>query len=343
MIEIDGSQGEGGGQVLRSALALSMVTGKPFRISKIRGGRSKRGLLRQHLTAVEAASRISAAECSPVVLGSTELEFCPGKVEGGNFRFVVGTAGSAMLVLQTILPPLLTSKERSTVIVEGGTHAKNAPPFEFFEQCFVPIIERMGPRIETRLLQHGFFPAGGGRVEVQIAPVDRLGPVDISERGKLASCDSKVLIAGIPNRIARQENEAAKRTLGWEEEVFSIDQLPDSRGPGNVLLLTARFEHSCEISSGFGELGVPAFRVGTKTANRMKGFLESNAAIGPYLADQLLLPMALAGSGRFTTVKPSEHSRTNAAIIEVFTGVPIRFEQMPDGEHLCLIGTHSLA
>jgi len=338
MIKIDGSKGEGGGQVLRSALALSMLTGKPFRIENIRGGRKKSGLLRQHLTGVEAAIKISNAKCSDVALGTNELEFHPNAVTGGNYRFAVGTAGSAILVLQTILPPLMVANEASTLIIEGGTHAKSAPPFEFLEKVFVPIVNRMGVNISVRLLQHGFFPAGGGRIEIIIEPAkDGLKHLDILERGKLLEKSCRTLISGMPNKVAERENGSAKHLLGWEAEDFSIEKLSESNGPGNVQLITAQFENSCEVTSGFGEMGVPAYRIGKKTANRMKGFLESDAAVGPYLADQILLPMAMAGRGNFTTVKPSQHSLTNAEIIAMFMDIKISFDKRDDGPILVIM------
>ena len=163
MITIDGSAGEGGGQILRSSLALSLVTGQPFRMERIRAKRQKPGLLRQHLTAVEAAKAVGCAEVSGETLGSQTLDFRPGPVTPGNYRFAVGTAGSATLVLQTVLPALLTASDPSTLTLEGGTHNPLAPSFDFLDRCFMPLIHRMGPSVELELKRPGFFPAGGGR------------------------------------------------------------------------------------------------------------------------------------------------------------------------------------
>src|SRR5512136_2571133 len=179
MITIDGSQGEGGGQILRTSLALSLVTGQPFRMERIRAKRQKPGLLKQHLTAVEAAKTVGCAEVTGAALGSQTLEFKPGPVTPGNYRFAVGTAGSATLVLQTVLPPLLVASGPSTLTLEGGTHNPFAPPFDFLARCFAPVVERMGPRIELKLHRPGFFPAGGGQFEAQITPVNRLKPIDL--------------------------------------------------------------------------------------------------------------------------------------------------------------------
>ena len=198
MILIDGSEGEGGGQILRTSLALSLVTGQPFRLENIRAGRQKPGLLRQHLTAVEAATTVGAAEVIGAALGSKTLEFRPGAVTPGNYRFAVGTAGSATLVLQTVLPPLLTANAISTLTLEGGTHNPFAPPFDFLARCFAPLIQRMGPTIELELRRPGFFPAGGGKFHARIEPVKRLARFDLLERGPLRQHRARVIISKIP-------------------------------------------------------------------------------------------------------------------------------------------------
>lgn len=334
MIVIDGAEGEGGGQVVRNALALSLVTGRPFRITNIRGGREKPGLMRQHLTAVEAACAIGGATCEGASVGASELVFTPGRVVPGQYRFAVGTAGSTSLVLQTVLMPLLLADAPSRLVLEGGTHNMMAPPFEFLERVFLPLVNRMGPRISARLVRHGFFPRGGGRIEVEIAPAP-LAPIDCVERGALRSVSATALFAALPFNIADREIETARRLLpDWPEEAFAVRQLPDEQGPGNALLLEAAFEHATEIVTGFGKLGVSAESIARTAAQRMAGFLASDAFAGPYLADQLLLPFALARGGCFTTVKPSQHARTAAEVIERFTGQRWLFEQQSNGCHL---------
>ncbi|MCX8476741.1 MAG: RNA 3'-terminal phosphate cyclase [Sphingomonas sp.] len=334
MIVIDGAEGEGGGQVVRNALALSLVTGRPFRIANIRGGREKPGLMRQHLTAVEAACAIGGATCEGASVGASEFAFTPGRVVPGQYRFAVGTAGSTSLVLQTVLMPLLLADAPSRLVLEGGTHNMMAPPFEFLERVFLPLVNRMGPRISARLVRHGFFPRGGGRIEVEIAPAP-LAPIDCVERGALRSVSATALFAALPFNIADREIETARRLLpDWPEEAFAVRQLPDEQGPGNVLLLEAAFEHATEIVTGFGKLGVSAESLARTAAQRMAGFLASDAFVGPYLADQLLLPFALARGGCFTTVKPSQHARTAAEVIERFTGQCWVFEQQSNGCHL---------
>lgn len=333
MIVIDGSEGEGGGQVVRNALALSLVTGQSFRIANIRGGREKPGLMRQHLTAVEAACAIGGAECDGVAIGSSEIVFRPGAVRAGEYRFAVGTAGSTGLVLQTILMPLLTADAPSRLVLEGGTHNMMAPPFEFIERTFLPILNRMGPRVEARLVRHGFYPRGGGRIEVDIAPAP-LARIECLERGARLDVSATAVVAGLPFDIAARELATARQFLTWPEKAFTVRQLPEELGPGNVLLLEALFEHVAEIVTGFGRLGLSAESLAKTAAQRMAGFIACPAFAGPYLADQLLLPFALAGGGAFTTVKPSRHARTAADIIARFTGTRFEFVQQESGVHL---------
>ncbi|MEG3181388.1 RNA 3'-terminal phosphate cyclase [Sphingomonas sp. LT1P40] len=336
MIIIDGSEGEGGGQVVRNACALSLVTGQPFRITNVRGKREKPGLMRQHVTAIEAALAIGGAHAEGVAVGSSEIAFTPGRVTPGEYRFAVGTAGSTGLVLQTVLMPLLLADGPSRLVLEGGTHNMLAPPFDFIARAFVPVLRRMGAQVEMRLIRHGFYPRGGGRIEVDIVPGE-LTPVDCVDRGSLTDVSATALIAGLQLDIAEREIETVRKLFDWPERAFAIRELPAECGPGNALLLEAQFEHATEIVTGFGRLGVSAQSLAKQAGQRMAGFLASDAFAGPYLADQLLLPFALsnggAGGGSFTTVKPSQHARTAADIIQRFTGQRWVFEQA-GGSHL---------
>jgi RNA 3'-terminal phosphate cyclase (ATP) len=331
MITIEGSEGEGGGQVLRYAAALSLLTGEPFTITDIRGGRAKPGLMRQHVTALEAAALIGGAECSGLGVGSTELTFRPGRVVPGEYHFAIGTAGSTALVVQTVLVPLMLADEPSRLVIEGGTHAASAPPFEFLAHTLLPVLERMGPRLSVKLDRHGFYPRGGGQIVVDIAPAP-LAPIACTARGAFKAGKVEALIAGIPFDIAERELKSARKVLrDWPEEAFAPVQLPAALGPGNALLITAECEHVTEVMSAFGQIGVPAERLATTAAKRMAGYLASGAFAGPYLQDQLLLPFAMAGDGVFTTVKLSEHTRTAAALIARFTGRSFTFDEGADG------------
>ena len=338
MIVIDGSDGEGGGQVLRTALGLSIVTGQAFRIEKIRAGRARPGLMRQHVTAVEAACAIGGAECGELAVGASEIVFTPGALVPGEHEFAVGTAGSATLVLQTVLPALIVGDRPSRLVVSGGTHNPNAPPFDFFDRVFLPLLRRMGAGVEARLHRPGFHPAGGGRIEIAISPARPLEPLELLERGALRRTQARALVAALPGEIAVRELERVGSLLGWPEDSRRIEQLPEEYGPGNVLLLEARFEHIGEIVTGFGRLGVSAEKVAEQAARRMRGFLDSPAVVGPHLADQLLVPLALAGGGGFTTVRPTRHCRTAAAVIARFLPVAISFAERPDGCHRVTVG-----
>jgi RNA 3'-terminal phosphate cyclase (ATP) len=208
-----------------------------------------------------------------------------------------------------------------------------APPFDFIAKSFLPVINRMGPRVEARLIRHGFYPRGAGRIEVEITPAP-LVPIDCIERGEAVGRSATALLAALPFEVAEREIQTAKKLLGWPDDAFVVRELPEDHGPGNILLLEAAFEHVTEIVSGFGKLGVSAEQVAKTAATRMAGYLASDAFAGPYLADQLLLPFALAGGGTFTTVKPSQHSATAADIISRFLGPRCVFSQSASGTHL---------
>lgn len=334
MIEIDGAEGEGGGQVLRNACALSLMTGEAFRIHNIRGGRTKPGLMRQHVTAVEAACAISGSIAEGLAVGASELVFRPQSAKPGDYAFAVGTAGSVALVLQTILLPLALAGATSRLVLEGGTHNPHAPPFDFIERVYLPALARMGPKVEARLIRHGFYPRGGGKIEVNIAPAP-LRPVELLDRGALRGVSARTLFAAVPFAIAERIASAARAGLAdWPDEAFASRQLPEAEGPGVVLMLEAAFGQSCEIVSGFGQLGLRAETLGGKAAARMAGFLSGCAFAGPHLADQLILPMSVAGGGAFTTVKPSAHLLTAVQIAEKFTGRRTNIEHMADGAHM---------
>ncbi|MDP2123992.1 MAG: RNA 3'-terminal phosphate cyclase [Parvibaculum sp.] len=336
MITIDGSEGEGGGQILRNALALSLITGQPFRLVNIRGRRERPGLMRQHVTAIDAACQTGRAECEGVCIGASEIVFRPGRVEGGEYCFSIGTAGSTSLVLQTVLLPLMRAGSPSRLVLEGGTHNIWAPPFDFLDRCFLPALKRMGGKVGARLVRHGFHPRGGGRVEFEITPAP-LHAVDCLSRGALLDMGASVLIAGLPRSIAEEEIRVARKHLEWPDDICSIRELPQDLGPGNILMLEARFEHVTEIVSGVGRLGVSARSIARTAAQRLAGYMATSAFAGPYLADQLILPLALAGGGSFTTVKPTQHTRTAADVISKFLDCTCRFDIREDGSHLVSI------
>jgi RNA 3'-terminal phosphate cyclase (ATP) len=324
MLTIDGSQGEGGGQILRSALALSLVSGTPFRIERIRAGRARPGLMRQHLTALQAAAAVGEAEVDGAAIGAQAVVFRPKRVRAGAYRFAVGTAGSAALVLQTILLPLVVAGADSTLTLEGGTHNPHAPPFDFLAAAFLPLLRRMGAGVEARLERAGFYPAGGGRMRVDVAPRTGLRPLTLLERGALHQRRARAMLSRLPRQIGDRELAVVRARLGWADDELEVVVLgEDMAGPGNVLLLELQSEHVTEVFTGFGEVGVRAEAVAERAVAEARRYLAADVPVGPYLADQLLLPVALAGSGAYRTLPPTRHTTTNVEVIRRFLDVRI--------------------
>jgi len=327
MIEIDGSQGEGGGQVLRTALTLSMITGQPFRISNIRANRSKPGLMRQHLASVKAATEISGAKVEGDALGSTSLTFAPGAIKAGVYEFQIGTAGSSTLVLQTVVPALLYAQGESVVRVSGGTHNSKAPPAEFLQRAYGRAMADMGAQVEFVLERTGFYPAGGGAVRATVQPLAAWRHLALEARGERRAAYAESLVAAVPGGVAKRELDCVASAMGWSGEQLRFRTLPDNWGPGNALLITLDHEHVTEVFVAFGEKARRAEEVARDAVAQARRFIASGAAVSEHLADQLLVPMALAGGGRFTMDVLSQHTRTNAEVIARFLPVSITFER----------------
>ena len=329
MISIDGSHNEGGGQILRTALSLSLCTRTPFRIENIRAGRKQPGLQRQHLAAVRAAAEVGKADVSGDALGSQQLTFVPKDIAPGEYKFSVGTAGSTTLVLQTVLPALMLASNPSSLTLEGGTHNTAAPPYDFLAKTFVPTLKRMGAEVDMKLLTYGFYPAGGGIMKVTIQAPSRLGRLELTSRGNPGERTARVLIANLPRHIAERELAVIAERLSWPPASLKIETV-SSRGPGNVVLIEVESEHITEVFTGFGERGVHAEIVAEKVVQEARRYLASEAAVGEHLADQLLAPMALAKGGVFTTFPPSRHMQTNIDTIRQFLSTEIRVHSEPD-------------
>jgi RNA 3'-terminal phosphate cyclase (ATP) len=325
MIELDGSIGEGGGQIVRTALGLSLATQQPFRITNIRANRSTPGLRPQHVTAVRAAASIGEAEVGDVSVGTSSFTFAPTTVAPGRYSFDVGTAGSAVLVLQTILPPLLTARAPSTITVTGGTHVKWAPPFDFFAAAFCPLVERMGPILRPTLDQPGFYPKGGGKCSMTVEPVADLDPMDLTERGILHRVRARSIVANLPRHIAERELSTLGEGLPVDLDDRRIET-PSARGAGNALLLALDYERVTTVLSAMGEKGTPAEDVAMGLVDEARSYLAADAPVDPHLADQLLIPLALGG-GRFRTTTLTAHTHTNAALIERFLGATFEVEE----------------
>lgn len=319
MISIDGSFGEGGGQILRTSLALSLVTGQPFRIEKIRAGRKNPGLLRQHLTAVKAAAEIGQAEVQGDFIGSQQLTFTPGQIKAGDYAFAVGTAGSATLVLQTVLPALILGQgEPTSLTLEGGTHNPLAPPFDFLQQTFLPLLHRMGADVTATIERHGFYPAGGGKFVVTIKPTSQLTQPELLERGPITNQTARAMVAHLPFDIVERELSLIGRKLALPGEALRGETIKTSPGPGNAVFVAIESQHVTEVFTGFGERGVSAEAVANTVVKEVRSYLAADVVVGEYLADQLLIPLALAGGGVFTTMPLSDHSTTNMTVIQKF-------------------------
>lgn len=331
MIDIDGSEGEGGGQMLRSSLSLAICTGKSFRIRNIRANRDKPGLMRQHLTSVKAAAEICGASVEGAELYSREVTFRPGAVRAGDYSFAIGTAGSCTLVLQTVLPPLMLASSSSRVRVTGGTHNRASPPFDFLQRSFLPLLARMGPRVDLQLASPGFYPRGGGEIRAQITPASRLASLELMQRGAFVRGWAEAYVAGLPGHIAERELEVVGRILGWEAGQLHLRALPSDLGPGNAIALSVEYEQVTEVFTGFGEKGVRAEDVARGAATEAAAYLSSLAPVGEHLADQLLLPLALGEGGRFVAMNASSHLRSNANVVQTFTGRRVAMGNTPEG------------
>lgn len=332
-IQIDGAQGEGGGQVLRTSLTLALLTQRPVEVINIRLNRKKPGLLRQHLTCVRAAQAISNGIVEGDELGSSRVLFTPGDVKSGDYHFSISTAGSTSLVCQTILLPLAFANGESKVTFEGGTHNGLAPSVTFLQWSFLPVLHQMGLRTEVRLDKYGFNPAGGGKWELNITPLSSLKPfrfeVNHAKTEQRRNIFATAIVSELPKSIALRE-------LKTVCNILQLDDLPqelktvDSQGPGNTLIIRCQHEEHSSVFERVGEFGVSAERVAKRTVGSLKKFLRSRASIEEHLADQLLLPMLLSGKGQFTTTEPSLHTLTNIEVVRQITGKRIDVSQISE-------------
>ncbi len=322
MITIDGSVGEGGGQILRTSLALSMLTQKPFIIAGIRKGRRKPGLMRQHLTCVRAAMTVSNGTASGDELGSTRLEFRPGSVEPGEYEFQVGTAGSTALVLQTVAPALFAVGD-STVKIGGGTHNPMAPSVDFIKNAWLPAIGQMGIQLEVVCERPGFFPAGGGLLTARFRGAEFRRAEFVDETPKMSAVWAA--FTDLPQGVAHRELEVVAEQFGWPREDMRVHRW-SAACAGNVLVAEFSAGEIQEVFVALGEKGRSAEAVANELCCEIRSYLAVGAPVGPHLADQLILPMALAGGGRFKTGPPTKHTMTQIQTIQKFMGVTVSCE-----------------
>jgi len=321
---IDGSTGEGGGQILRTSLTLACITGKTLHIENIRSSRRNPGLAKQHLSCVQAARQICNGKCQGATLGSGELDFQPGAVRSGNFHFDIGTAGSATLVIQTLLPALFLIDKPSTITVTGGTHNPLAPPFDFICETFLPAIATVGFHGNCKLIKHGFFPAGGGKITFGIQSWKKKPQqvINLCKLNEHFQIHARIYTAKLPAHIAEQQR---KLLLQSDLNIQDIEhvEVTDSEGPGNCAMIRLCAADHTTVFTAFGMKGKPSRDVISEVVHFAEDFLASGAAVDRFLADQLLIYMALSGGGSYTTNVLSSHLLTNIEIIKKF--IPVDF------------------
>ncbi|GAB4579224.1 MAG: RNA 3'-terminal phosphate cyclase [Anaerolineales bacterium] len=325
MLQIDGSQGEGGGQVLRTSLALACLSQTPIQMIHIRARRPKPGLQAQHLQAVRTATAISQAKVSGDHLGSQSLYFAPGPIQAGDYHFDIGTAGATTLVLQTIFFPLCFANGVSHLTITGGTHVPWSPPFEYVNWHWLACLREMGVQATLTLDRAGFYPPGGGQIRAEIHPTRKLLPLQWAERGKQHGLRALSGAANLPTHVLHRQRERILTRLGKAVPV-EVEEM-SAPSPGSVVIALAEFERGRGCSVGLGKKGKLAEVVADEATNGLLGFLASPASVDEHLADQLLLPFALAeGVSEITTLKITPHLLTNAAVIEQFGQAKIKIE-----------------
>jgi len=325
LITIDGSFGEGGGQILRTSLTLSALTGKPFYMQNIRLKRANPGLQPQHLASVKAAAQITSASVEGAEKGSTTLKFIPQRLKAGDYRLDIQTAGSTSLVLQTITLPLSLIDRPSQVIITGGTHVPWSPCHHYLQLQWAPYMRKIGLEIELELRRAGFYPQGGGEIRAKINPAKELSSLNILERGSLKLIRGISAFANLDISVAeRQKRQAEVRLKGrYLPHEISIERMP-AKGKNTAMVLLAQFEHSQGCYCALGARGKRAERVADEACDALLGFLKTSGVVDEHLADQLLLPLALAkGESQFKTPRVTNHLITNVEIIKKFLPVEI--------------------
>jgi RNA 3'-terminal phosphate cyclase (ATP) len=327
VIEIDGSAGEGGGQILRTSLALSMATGVAVRVVNVRGRRARPGLLRQHLTAARAIAAVCSGTLRGAEIGSTTLELTPGAVKHGEHQFAIGSAGSAALVLTTVVTGLLRHEGESRIVVEGGTDARAAPSSDFLVQVWAPLVRALGADLHVEVERRGYYPAGGGRLVATLRCPARLNGFERMERGRTVERRAVARVSAIPPRVAHRELAVLKDAFGLKRDALVVHEEAEPRGPGNVVALTWRCEHAVEVFSAFGERERRAVEVAADVVREASVWDALAVPVGVHQADQLVLLLALAGEGAFRTVAPSLHTRTQIELVPRLLGVRIALEE----------------
>jgi len=325
-IHIDGSQGEGGGQILRTSLALAALLRQPVQIENIRAKRAQPGLKTQHLAGVLALAAITDAEVKGAHKHSTRLDFAPRTIKGGRYRFEIATAGAASMLFGAVLPALLFAPQASEVTITGGTHVEFSPPFHYLDKVFLPSLRKLGGRVDLELVRWGFYPKGGGEIRVHVDPCRNLHGLQLAKRGELKSLQlSACSSINLPEHIARREIAQMELCLDKHADKLRAKALScEAFSPGNFVFLEGDYEHATAGFSGLGRRGKPAEVVAEEVCRLCKDFEKTAATVDSHLADQLILYAALAhGASLFMAEKVTSHLVTNIAIIRKFLPVSI--------------------
>lgn len=338
-IEIDGSFGEGGGQILRTALSLSCITGSSLKLFNIRKGRKKPGLMPQHQTCVNAISEICNAEVSGNAISSTELTFVPRKIRSGNYFFDIKTAGSSSLVIQTLLPALIFSDGISRVTIKGGTHVPFSPSYNYISEVFVPLLNKIGIKMEPSINKYGFYPKGGGEISFNIFPVEKIKRLSAVKRGELLSITGYSAVSTLPRHIAERQKNAVMQNLSPLDVNINIHEVP-SLGHGTFVFLKGAYENTLTGFSALGERGKRAEDVGKEAASLFNDFHKTSACLDPHLADQIVIYLSLAQEdSTFTTSRITQHLLTNLWVIEKFLKIRYEIYGRMDSEGIVKIKT----
>jgi RNA 3'-phosphate cyclase len=327
MIEIDGSEGEGGGQMLRTALALSALTGRPFRFENIRAKRDKPGLAPQHLTGVKGVAEICHAAVDGANVGSTSLTFQPDKVEAGDYRFDVGTAGSITLVLQACMLACARTRARTEFDVFGGTNVRMSPPSDYLEHVLFPLLRNMGYEIDVKVPARGFYPQGGGEMVVGMSMGERVLPLRLEERGHFRQISGVCFTQKLPDHIAERMASTARKTLvGHSPARFVMDRR-QGHSVGAGIFLAAEYENTVLASDALGEKGISSEKLGELAATSLIEEMGSGGTLDRHAADQILPYLSLAaGSSTFLVQELTLHFQTQVEIITRFLDVQIDTE-----------------
>jgi RNA 3'-terminal phosphate cyclase (ATP) len=329
MIELDGSEGEGGGQILRSALALSILTQRPFKLVNIRANRSKPGLQPQHLMCVRAAGTISNATYKGGTVGSAVLYFEPGAVKAGNYTFSIGTAGATALVLHTVYLPLaLRGDKPSEITITGGTHTTHAPCYHFLETTWAAYLAKLGIRVELQMTRPGFYPRGGGEIRAIVHPCSGVNGLSLLACPELTTAGGFSAFAGLPESVGRRQSRRLSVRLKAEgvESHIPVEEW-EAANPGSVATVVFRQAPVPPLFCGLGERGKPSEAVADDAADEAIAFRDSKCPVDPYSADQLLLPLAFSrDTSEYRTSQITTHLTTNVETVSKFTDRKMEIE-----------------